>query len=107
MNKNIELNLTNIQKELKLILEIIKSENDASKESYVDIDWDLFLQLALHHRLYPLLYTKLMKTEANLIPSHIVRSLSNYYQQNTFRIQQEHNRQVLPQDIRQVTYRSR
>ena len=69
MNNNVDLNVTNIPTELKLILEIIKSENDLSKEWYVDIDWDLFLQLALHHRLYPLLYTKLMKLECSWIPS--------------------------------------
>ncbi|MEK3885885.1 nucleotidyltransferase domain-containing protein [Bacillus sp. FSL K6-3431] len=87
MNKHVDLNVTNISKELKLILEIVKSENDdVSKERYVDIDWDLFLQLALHHRLYPLLYTKIMKMEGSRIPSHISKTLYNYYQKNTFRM---------------------
>ncbi len=87
MNKHIDLNVTNISKELKLILEIVKSENDdISKDWYVDIDWDLFLQLALHHRLYPLIYTKIMKMEGSRIPSHISQTLYNYYQKNTFRM---------------------
>lgn len=87
MNKHIDLNVTNISKELKLILEIVKSENDdISKDWYVDIDWDLFLQLALHHRLYPLIYTKIMKMEGSRIPSHISQTLYKYYQKNTFRM---------------------
>ncbi|MCM3111530.1 nucleotidyltransferase domain-containing protein [Lederbergia lenta] len=87
MNKHIDLNLTNISKELKLILEIVKSENDdISKDWYVDIDWDLFLQLALHHRLYPLIYTKIMKMEGSRIPSYISQTLYKYYQKNTFRM---------------------
>ncbi|MBS4209171.1 nucleotidyltransferase family protein [Bacillus sp. FJAT-50079] len=86
MNKNMDLKVTKIPKELKLILKIIKGENELSKEWYVDIDWDLFLNLALHHRLYPLLYSELMKTEGYLIPSHISKSFYHYYQQNTYRM---------------------
>ena len=29
----------------------------------MDIDWNLFLELAMHHRIYPLLYSKLKKIE--------------------------------------------
>ena len=29
--------------------------------TYKDIDWELFLQLAKHHRVYPILYSKIKK----------------------------------------------
>ncbi|KAB7708159.1 Renal dipeptidase [Bacillus aerolatus] len=88
MNKNVDLNLTNLPKELKLILEIIKIENDdrISKDWFDDTDWDLFLQLALHHRLYPLLYSKIVKMENSWFPSEVLQSLSYYYRKNTFQM---------------------
>lgn len=88
MNKTVDLNLTNIPEELTCILEIIKIENDDrfSKKFYNDIDWDLFLQLAFHHRLYPLLYLKLIKMENSWIPSKVLQTLSHSYKKNTFKM---------------------
>lgn len=88
MNKTVDLNLTKIPKELKLILEIIKIENNDMKLSEFpdDIDWDLFLQLSFHHRLYPLLYLKLLKMENSRIPSKILYTLNYHYKKNTFKM---------------------
>jgi hypothetical protein len=88
MKNNIELNLTKIPNELKLILEIIKIDNDdwISKEWHDDIDWDLFLELALHHRLYPLLYLKIVKMKNSWIPPEFLQKLSHHYRKNTFRM---------------------
>lgn len=88
MNKTAELNLTNIPKELKLILEIIKidSNDRIIKECLEGIDWDLFLQQAIHHRLYPLLYPKIIKMENSWLPLNIIESLSRHYKRNTFQM---------------------
>jgi hypothetical protein len=88
MNNNIELNLTKIPNELKLILEMLKIENDhcISNEWHNDIDWELFLELAFHHRLYPLLYSKIMKMECSWLPPEILQTLSHHYRKNTFRM---------------------
>lgn len=88
MKKNVEINLTNIPKELQLIIEIVKSEkaDDVSEQWYVDTDWDLFLQLALHHRLYPLLFKKIRNSKNGWIPSYISDAITGYYRKNTFRM---------------------
>ena len=86
MNKTVDLNLSKIPKELKLILEMIKNNDKISKECQNNIDWDLFLQLVFHHRLYPLLYPKLIKMEDSSIPSKILQALSHSYRKNTFQM---------------------
>lgn len=87
MGKNIELDLSNIPHELLLILEIITMKsNEHSKhiiEKYQDIDWNLFIDLALHHRIYPVLYTKLKKNE-KCVPEEILQTLQQYYKRNIF-----------------------
>lgn len=88
MNNNISLDLSKVPNELKLIVEVIKNENssDVSDTSYQDIDWDAFLKLALHHRVYPLLYLKLLNNESGLIPLITIESLSKSYKNNTFKM---------------------
>ncbi|MCJ8009111.1 nucleotidyltransferase family protein [Lederbergia wuyishanensis] len=86
MNVTHELNMSKIPNELKLLLEIIKSESEVDNEHFSKPDWDLFLELALHHRLYPLLYTKIAKLDYSWIPKKVIKSLHIYYQQNTFRM---------------------
>ncbi|MBT2709462.1 nucleotidyltransferase family protein [Pseudomonas sp. ISL-84] len=88
MNNKINLDLSKVPKELKLILEIIKIDNHDNPSNKLDddFDWDLFLQLALHHRLYPVLYLKLLKRDHRWIPSKTIDSLSRYYKKNTFKM---------------------
>ncbi|MFJ7306856.1 nucleotidyltransferase domain-containing protein [Peribacillus frigoritolerans] len=91
MDKNYSLDLDFINRELSLILEILKTENEDSlllnrKELFIDIDWGQFLQLAMHHRLYPLIYSKLKKINRDLIPSHVIETLYREYKKNTFKM---------------------
>ncbi|MGX2961397.1 nucleotidyltransferase domain-containing protein [Peribacillus sp. JNUCC 23] len=88
MTNNFNFNLEHIPKELKLLLEIIKTEHDIdihikSLEWATDIDWNLFLELAMHHRLYPLLNTKLKKLNS-LIPTDVYQVIHENYKKNTF-----------------------
>ncbi|MDR6121882.1 hypothetical protein QFZ87_001479 [Bacillus sp. SLBN-46] len=83
------LNTTNIPKELKLIFEIIKLENIEKLSSnirdlYKDIDWTLFLELSMHHRVYPLLFNKLRKIEEGLVPLYVIQTINRTYKTNTF-----------------------
>jgi hypothetical protein len=81
---NIALDMTNIPEELKLILDLIKTEDSViDLKDYQDINWELFLRLSLHHRLFPLLYSKLNKIEGNVVPDEIVQTLSLKYRNNT------------------------
>ena len=88
MDNHYSLDLSNIPKELKLLLEIIKMENEIEglfkNESFTDIDWELFLQLAKHHRVYPILYSKIKEIDG--IPSHVVQTLHQEYKKNTFQM---------------------
>ncbi|WP_017378583.1 nucleotidyltransferase domain-containing protein [Paenisporosarcina sp. TG-14] len=90
MNNNYDLDLSTSPKELTLILTIMTTENGDSdltftNEFFTEIDWDLFNQLAIHHRVYPLIYTKLVQMkEQKLIPQKIIQLLGDEYKKNTF-----------------------
>jgi hypothetical protein len=88
MENKYTLNIDRIPEELKLILTLLEMEdvNDLveSKKEYQDVDWKLFLELAIHHRLYPLLYGKLKKMDDDLIPPYVVQTLSDVFKRNTF-----------------------
>ncbi len=79
------LNLTQIPKELKLILKIINHEK-GERLFIDDIDWSLFRELAFHHRIYPTLYTKIKMLEHNAIPAQVINILEQAYQSNTFKM---------------------
>jgi hypothetical protein len=82
-----ELNLSTIPTELELILELLK-ETDVeifnNKFKNIEIDWDQFLQLAYHHRLFPILYKKLNHAKKHWIPSTVIHQLKSSYEKNTF-----------------------
>jgi len=80
-----------VPREMKVLLELIKDSNDelinqSKNEWFADIDWDYFLKLAIHHRIYPLVYLKLKKAASNLIPPHILQSLQAEYKKNTYQM---------------------
>lgn len=93
MDNHFNLNLDLISNELRLLLEILALENDDSicgeiSELATNIDWGLFLELAMHHRVYPLIYLKLKRLDEKLIPRQVVETLSQTYKRNTFQMLQ-------------------
>ncbi|WJE46131.1 nucleotidyltransferase family protein [Peribacillus frigoritolerans] len=90
MDYNFRLDLSSLSKELRLLLEILKTEDDSiglvKKELYIDIDWGEFLQLASYHRVYPLIYSKLKKTDDNRIPPHVIQTLYKEFKKNTLQM---------------------
>lgn len=78
-------------KELKLLLFFLDSkfeDKDLSKEKerFKDIDWEHFLQLTLHHRVYPLLYKRIKELDGEFVPAKILGTLQKYYQKNIFQM---------------------
>jgi hypothetical protein len=95
MNKNHILNLKRVPKELRLILAIMNySKSNDNKilplfSSSTNIDWDLFLELAVHHRVYPILYSYLKKFNLyKNVPAYVFEELSQLYKMNTFQMLQ-------------------
>lgn len=88
MNNNCSLNLSHVPKELKLQLEIIKASNSKEIETinrqwFENINWNQFLKLAMHHRIYPSLYPKMKKIDEELIPLYVIQELRRKFQNNT------------------------
>ncbi|MGW6301846.1 nucleotidyltransferase domain-containing protein [Peribacillus butanolivorans] len=93
MDKNYSLDLSTISKELTLLLAVLGNENNGKKlsiknELFTDINWDEFLQLTRHHRVYPLVYSKIKYIEEELIPSHVIQILYQEYKKNTYQMLQ-------------------
>ncbi|PFZ51314.1 Renal dipeptidase [Bacillus wiedmannii] len=91
MEKDFGLNVEFMSKELKLLFAILKLQDDETVQTYSnewfsDIDWEAFLEQAVHHRVYPVIYQKLKQVDEELIPSHIVQTLNRKYKKNTFQM---------------------
>jgi hypothetical protein len=88
-NISLSLNLTN---EMKLLLEILKVENNDSlnsinKDLLKHIDWVTFLRLVKHHRVYPSIYKKIVDLSDNVgVPLDIQNKLFRLYQNNAFQM---------------------
>lgn len=88
-----ELDFTLLSRELKLLLELIKTDNDEhiklkQDEWFKDINWDSFLQLVKHHRVYPLIYMKLKDIDKGSIPENMMQILYGEYRKNTLQMLQ-------------------
>lgn len=82
-----KLNLEEVPKELCLIFDLLKVNGDLNQESFTHIDWNLLIDLAMHHRVYPVLYGRLkVLSETTRIPTFVLESLSEQYRRNTFQM---------------------
>ncbi|PFA18433.1 Renal dipeptidase [Bacillus cereus] len=93
MDNKFELDLTLLSKEFKLLLELLKEDNEEGiqknkQELFSDIDWEHFLYLARHHRVYPLMYVRLKSMDKSLIPQEVIETLCSEYRRNTFQMLQ-------------------
>lgn len=91
MHNGYELDLYHVPKELKLQFEIMKRENsedlqEIDKDWFTNIDWNKFLELAMHHRTYSLIYSKITEVEEKLIPTRVIQALRQYFKINTFQM---------------------
>lgn len=86
-----ELYSSGFPKELKLILSMIRGDLTALspeelKAGLQGTDWQLFLRLVYHHRLYSVLYVKMKELNSAIIPADVMESLRQQYTVNTFRM---------------------
>ncbi|WP_216829022.1 nucleotidyltransferase domain-containing protein [Alkalihalobacterium elongatum] len=80
------LKVDHMPRELTLILELInQQDNSVNSKLKEDINWDLFVDLVMHHRLYPLLYSKLKKVN-DFVPLDVIQMMGGYYKRNTFQM---------------------
>ncbi|KHE69227.1 nucleotidyltransferase family protein, partial [Halobacillus sp. BBL2006] len=87
------LDLSNVPKELKLIMELLKAETKVDIQSiqskwFKDVNWKLFIKQSLHHRVFPILHSKVEAVKDGLIPSFVIERLSFEYKRNTFQMLQ-------------------
>jgi hypothetical protein len=86
MDKNIGLDLVDVPRELKVQLGLLSK--NAKEECFDGLNWDLFIDLAMHHRTFPVLYPKLKQLQKGMIPEYVMLTLEMQYKQNTFRMLQ-------------------
>lgn len=84
------MDTTSVPQELQLLLLLMAGNNESILLDcdYSEIDWDYFLELTRHHRLYPIAYVKLNKLKTDRIPSDVLKVLQREYKKNTFRMLQ-------------------
>jgi hypothetical protein len=79
-------------KELNFILWLLRIEEHPRyddreiKAICSDMDWDQFLFLAKHHRVYPTIYPSLSKLDRELIPDEVITVFHQEYRNNTFQM---------------------
>lgn len=80
-----KLDITGIPRELSLLAAIISNNkealNDVIQSDIDEMDWDLFIKLADHHRIYPIVYKKAKSMD---LPKHVLNDLFRKYQKNIF-----------------------
>ncbi|WP_440603805.1 nucleotidyltransferase domain-containing protein [Bacillus sp. GB_SG_008] len=91
MSNDFSIDVEFMSKELKFLLEVLKLKDDDvmpvnSNKWFIDIDWNKFLELVMHHRVYSLIYSKVKKIDEKLIPSHVVQTLYRWFKKNTFQM---------------------
>lgn len=75
-------------RELRLLLELLKRNGTALQEEEMrgwltDIDWNQFVELVRHHRVFPTLYISLQSLSTPLIPADVLEALRQDYRRNT------------------------
>ncbi|MGG0237760.1 nucleotidyltransferase domain-containing protein [Bacillus rhizoplanae] len=91
MHNSYALDLNSVTKELKLQLEIMKRKDatelqEIDKTWFVNIDWNKFLELTIHHRVYSFIYPKVKELDEKLIPARVIQILHQYFKMNTFQM---------------------
>ncbi|NRD76977.1 nucleotidyltransferase family protein [Bacillus sp. BRMEA1] len=85
MNHDDRLDLSSMSSELTFLLDILSDGNlKTKKRDLTGLDWDLFLKLAMHHRVYPLLYAKVKNLDG--IPLEVLQTLKNKTKENTLQM---------------------
>lgn len=93
MNERPTLDKGSLSKETLLLLALLTSENinettHQNPQLFTGLDWDVFLRLTLHHRVYPYLYPKLSRMDGDVIPASVLERIKMEYRRNTVQMLQ-------------------
>lgn len=77
--------------ELKLLLSFLGLKNGAGSPEQIvrtsqRADWDSFLALCIHHRVYPVVYRDVRRLKLTCVPERVVDALKREHDRNTFRM---------------------
>jgi len=83
--KQIDLDISNVPKELCFMIELLKGADNAKNNPniYENINWETFIKLSFHHRLYPIIYPKLKQFNKEVVPQNVLNYISFHYKRNT------------------------
>lgn len=87
MNNNPNLEMEKLPKELTVLFSLLSSRTGQDQE-LSNMDWDFFLELAFHHRVYPVLYKTIKSQNERRIPPNVFAVLEQAYRSNTFQMMQ-------------------
>ncbi|MFC5773374.1 nucleotidyltransferase domain-containing protein [Ectobacillus antri] len=85
MQVSYTLNLNRVPKELKLLLTLLQDEGNVDEINLQDINWNTFLELVMHHRVFPILHRRLQKLNLP-IDGSILQALQQDFKNNTFQM---------------------
>jgi hypothetical protein len=91
MDNTFTIDASLFPKELQLLLACMRPDPDRSELARLSaeaeaIDWNHFIELAMHHRVYPLVYSSLSKLDMNSFPDAVMQKLYMEYSRNTFQM---------------------
>ncbi|MGM0883166.1 MAG: nucleotidyltransferase domain-containing protein [Bacillota bacterium] len=92
MIKAAKIDLSDISNELSFMLFILRDvqelDEERIREYTSNMKWNSFIQLTLHHRVYPIVYLKLNQIRSSLIPAEIMELLRYHYNSNILKMMQ-------------------
>ncbi|MGO4542046.1 nucleotidyltransferase domain-containing protein [Paenibacillus sp. 2TAB19] len=92
MKKAASIDLSDISNELSFLLFILRDVQELDekriREYASNMKWDSFMELTLHHRVYPIVYLKLSQIHSSLIPAEIMELLRYHYNSNILKMMQ-------------------
>ncbi|MBW7452529.1 nucleotidyltransferase family protein [Paenibacillus sepulcri] len=91
MNKTSKLDLSVFSKEFMLMLSFAGADPDPElQESLLQnagpVDWEKFIQLVRHHRVYPTVYLQTKRMDRQWLPAEVVDALQHDYTGNVFKM---------------------
>jgi len=81
-----------LSKEMHLLLAFLAEDPNPKglpvlqTELFRDLDWEIFIQLAQHHRVYPYLYRQLKTMNEEWVPAWVIQKFYSLYVKNTFQM---------------------
>lgn len=92
MTKAEKIDLSDISNELSFLLFILREAKERDEQRMREYasktKWDSFIQLALHHRVYPIVYSKLSQIRSSCIPADVMETLRYHYNANVLKMMQ-------------------